>query len=203
MIREIEKLIRLLDYERKGSGRIHVFRLRNADAEEMAQTLSALMTAPSTTGARGAPAAASAISGLGSGVRITADAPTNSLIIGASAEGFATLSEVITALDVRRPQVMVEALILEVDITDSQSLGLAWLYQNATSKGFFSVGVDPPGALGEPSGTPPINRGEGLIGSTAGDLTAAVLGKQIFVPGIGTVPIFQGVLIASRKRRER
>ena len=93
---------------------------------------------------------------------------------------------------------MVEALILEVDITDSQSLGLAWLYQNETSKGFSSVGVDPARALGEPSGTPPINRGEGLIGSTSADLTAAVLGKTINIPGVGLVPIFQGVLIASR-----
>ena len=200
MIREIEKLIRLLDYERKGSGRIHVFRLQNADAEEMAQTLSTLTTAPAgTAGPRGASAtAAAAIAELGSGVRVIADGPTNSLIIQANSEGFATISEIITALDVRRPQVMVEALILEVDITDTQSLGLAWLYQNATSKGFFSIGVDPPGALGEPTGTPPINRGEGLIGSTSADLTAAVLGKQIFIPGIGTVPIFQGVLIASQ-----
>ncbi len=199
MIREIEKLIRLLDYERKGSGRIHVYRLQNADAEEMAQTLAALTAAPPGTAVRGASAAAAAaISELGAGVRFTADGPTNSLIIEASSEGFATVSDVIAALDIRRPQVMVEALILEVDITDSQSLGLAWLYQNSTSKGFFSVGVDTPGALGEPTGIPPINRGEGLIGSTAGDLTAAVLGKQIFVPGIGNVPIFQGLLIASR-----
>ena len=200
MIREIEKLIRLLDYERKGAGRIQVYRLQNADAEEMAQTLAALTAAPpGTAGARGASAAAAAaFAELGSGVRITADGPTNSLIIEASSEGFATVSDVIAALDIRRPQVMVEALILEMDITDSQSLGLSWLYQNSTSKGFFSVAVDPPGALGEPTGIPPINRGEGLIGSTSGDLTAAVLGKQIFVPGIGNVPIFQGVLIASR-----
>ena len=69
------------------------------------------------------------VADLGDGVRITADAPTNSLIIQASAEAFATLSEVIEALDIRRPQVMVEALIMEVDVTDGQDLGAGWIYR--------------------------------------------------------------------------
>ena len=205
MIRQIEKLVPLLDYERKGSGRIHVFRLQNADAEEMAQTLSALTTASAaTSGGRttsAGPTTGARIAELGPGVRITADAPTNSLIIQASSEGFATMSEVISALDIRRPQVMVEALIMEVNITSSEDLGLAWLYQNElnVSDSAISVGVDPGGVLPNPSGTPtPLNTGAGLIGSTGADFTAAVLGKQIFIPGVGNVPIIQAVLIASR-----
>jgi general secretion pathway protein D len=201
MIQQVEKLVPLLDYERKGSGRIHVYRLQNADAEEMAQTLSTLTTGAGTPGGARAPAAAAAaIAELGEGLRITADAPTNSLIIQASAEGFATLSEVISVLDVRRPQVMVEALILEVDVTNNEELGLAWLYQGElnTSGSAISVGVDPGGVLGEPSGTPPSASGAGLIGSTAEDLTTAVLGKTIFIPGIGDVPVIQGILTAAR-----
>ena len=181
MIQQIEKLVPLLDYERKGSGRIHVFRLQNADAEELAQTLSTLTTASATTsGGRAAPAAATtAVAELGAGVRITADAPTNSLIIQASAEGFAAMSEVITALDIRRPQVLVEALIMEVNITSSQDLGLAWLYQNElnVSDSAISVGVDPGGVFPDPSGTPPANTGAGIIGSTAADLTTAFSGR--------------------------
>ena len=203
MIQQVEKLVPLLDYERKGSGRIHVFRLQNADAEEMAQTLSTLTTSSAATiGGRttsGATAAA-AVAELGQGVRVTADAPTNSLIIQASSEGFAAMSDVITALDIRRPQVMVEALIMEVNITSNQDLGLAWLYQNElnVSNSAVSVGVDPGGVFPNPSGTPPANTGAGLIGSTAADLTTAVLGKTINIPGVGDVPIFQGLLIASR-----
>ncbi len=204
MIEQIEKLVPLLDYERKGSGRIHVFRLQNADAEEMAQTLSTLTSGAPASGGRAAPAgatAAAAIAELGRGVRVTADAPTNSLIIQASSEGYATMSEVITALDIRRPQVMVEALIMEVNITSSQDLGLAWLYQNElnVSDSAISVGVDPGGVLPNPSGTPtPLNTGAGLIGSTAENLTAAVLGKTINIAGVGDVPIIQAVLLASR-----
>ena len=37
-LQQIQDLILLLDYERKGSGRLHVHRLQNADAEDMAAT---------------------------------------------------------------------------------------------------------------------------------------------------------------------
>ncbi|MGH9885330.1 MAG: secretin N-terminal domain-containing protein, partial [bacterium] len=42
VMREIERIVDLLDYQRKGAGRIHVYRLQNADSEEIAQTLSSL-----------------------------------------------------------------------------------------------------------------------------------------------------------------
>ena len=45
VLREVERIIELLDYQRKGAGRIHVYRLQNADAEEIAQTLSSLASA--------------------------------------------------------------------------------------------------------------------------------------------------------------
>ncbi len=201
MIEQVEKLMPLLDYDREGTGRIHVYRLQNADAEELAQTLGGLTATPGgATAGRATPAAsASAIAELAGGVRVTADGPTNSLIIQASSEGYATMREVISALDVRRPQVMVEALIMEVDVTSGQAFGLAWLYQAElnTTGSAISVGVDPSGVIGEPSGTPPSNSGAGLIGSTAADLTTAVLGKTISINGVN-LPIIQAVLTASR-----
>ncbi|HKC49694.1 MAG TPA: secretin N-terminal domain-containing protein, partial [Myxococcota bacterium] len=42
ILQSIERIIALLDYKRKGAGRIHVYRLKNADADEIAQTLSSL-----------------------------------------------------------------------------------------------------------------------------------------------------------------
>ncbi len=196
MIGQVEKLVPLLDYDREGTGRIHVYRLQNADAEELAQTLGGLTAAPArATAGRATPAAsASAIAELAGGIRITADAPTNSLIIQASSEGYSTMRDVISALDVRRPQVMVEALIMEVDVTTGEAFGLAWLYQAElnTTGSAISVGVDPSGVLGEPPAS-----GAGLIGSTAQDLTTAVLGKTISINGVN-LPIIQAVLTASR-----
>ncbi len=195
--RQIERFLPLLDYAPKGSGRIHVVRLQNADAEEMAETLNHLATA-SGGGTRPASVGAAALAELGSDVRIAADAPTNSLIIQASAKDYGTLSEVIATLDARRPQVMVEALIVELDVTSREEFGLAWLIQNELGEGFFSVGIDPAGVLPEPAGPVPIATGAGLIGSTVENLTTSILGKSIFVPGIGNIPSFQAILTAAR-----
>jgi general secretion pathway protein D len=63
-------------------------------------------------------------------VRITADPATNSLVINASPQDYETLKQVIEKLDVRRRQVFIEAIILEVDIDASRSLGFT--YQGAT-----------------------------------------------------------------------
>ena len=144
---EIRSVVAKLDVPVSGGGRIHVYYLKHADSEELSQTLNALISGqavPSTTGAatRGArtgltgtaaqaagsaQALRSAITELAEGVTITADPPTNSLVIQASQEGFATVSGVIDKLDVERPQVLVEALIMEVDISDGEDLGFSGL----------------------------------------------------------------------------
>ena len=222
VLREVERIIELLDYERKGAGRIHVYRLQNADAEEIAQTLSSLATGtsgaprPTTTrtslsGLGGAAAQVSAAAGgaggmggtvadLGDGVRISADAPTNSLIIQASPEAFATLSEVIEALDIRRPQVMVEALIMEVDVTDSEDLGAGWIYNTKIgSNGVLSMGS----ATG--AAPPSVSSLLGGLASTAAgapNFTTALLAGSIEVVNadgdIVQIPIIQAIITASK-----
>jgi general secretion pathway protein D len=57
-------------------------------------------------------------------VTITADPATNSLIISAAPQDFATLARVIAQLDVRRKQVYVEAIILEVSMDRARELGI-------------------------------------------------------------------------------
>jgi hypothetical protein len=60
---------------------------------------------------------------------VTADPATNALVIQASQEGYATIAGVIEKLDIERPQVLVEALIMEVDVTDGKDLGFNGLYR--------------------------------------------------------------------------
>jgi len=125
---DIRGLVRRLDVPVLGGGRIHVYYLKHADAEEIAGTLSDLVSAaPSPDQVRGqgaqAQALRSVVTELAEGITVTADPGTNSLVIQASQEGFSTLSQVIAQLDIARRQVLVEALILEVDVTDSQQLG--------------------------------------------------------------------------------
>jgi general secretion pathway protein D len=57
-------------------------------------------------------------------VRITADPATNALIISAGPEDYALLLSVVEKLDIRRRQVYVEAIILEVTLDRMRQLGI-------------------------------------------------------------------------------
>jgi general secretion pathway protein D len=215
-IQQVEKLVSLLDYKRKGTGRINVYRLQNADAEEMAETLANLAEGGGGGGATpagltGAVADASAqtaavVAQLEGGVKITADAPTNSLIIQSSPEAFAALSDVIEALDVRRPQVLVEALILEVRVNDTFSLGSNFIF-NTLLGADQNNPVDRVGGVGSNTSTMPapslLDPNSAIAGLTnPGPFTASVLGKTVnFVDANGnmrTLPVIQAVITASQ-----
>ena len=60
-------------------------------------------------------------------VTIWADVATNALIITAPPKIMKSLMAVIDKLDIRRAQVQVEALIVEVDVNKSSNLGVQWL----------------------------------------------------------------------------
>ncbi|MBN3765173.1 type II secretion system secretin GspD [Burkholderia sp. Ac-20365] len=60
------------------------------------------------------------------GGMIQADAATNSLIITASDPVYRNLRTVIDQLDVRRPQVYIEALIVELNSNTNANLGIQW-----------------------------------------------------------------------------
>ncbi len=156
---EIREVIHRLDVPVTGGGRIHVYYLKHADAEELANTISSLLggqpagggSAAGTQGRTAAnPALRAAITELSEGVSVTADAPTNSLVIQATKEGFHTLSQVLAQLDVPRPQVLVEALIMEVDVSDNEALGfngLARIFRGNTSYAVGSLNDSTRGAL--------------------------------------------------------
>lgn len=79
---------------------------------------------PAPTPAPAPPGVAGAAPEFSSEVLITADPATNSLIISAAPQDFATLKTVIEQLDVRRRQVYVEAVILEVSVDRARQLGI-------------------------------------------------------------------------------
>jgi len=130
---QILELIRVLDTPLgEADGEIRVHKLQNADAEELAATLSALSgksgkSRPTKRGKRAAksktPSAASLFEGE---VQITADKATNSLIIVGSTRDYMSLRTVIEELDVERRQVFVEAVIMEVSLEAQRRLGLSF-----------------------------------------------------------------------------
>ncbi|GMV41235.1 MAG: type II secretion system protein GspD [Myxococcales bacterium] len=141
---KLDKLIRKLDVPIPGEGQIHIHYLENADADEISSTLSSLTQGGAAGGARGAgarprtgaPAAAGAPAGAAGGaggsaalfegeVKITAHKETNSLVIEASLKDYLNLKKVIQRLDVRRKQVYVEAVIMEITSSKDQKLGIS------------------------------------------------------------------------------
>ncbi len=97
-MQDVRELIQRLDIPASGGGRIHVYYLQHADAEELALTLNSLVSgtlpSPSKTArsGQGGTALSAVVRELAEGVKITADPATNSLVIQASREGFATIS---------------------------------------------------------------------------------------------------------------
>ncbi len=118
----VRELAEKLDSETGTSGNIHVVYLKNAEAVKMAQTLRAVMSGDVSVAAA-APAGGAGPAG---GGIIQADAATNALIITASSAIYNNLRAVIEMLDVRRAQVFVEALIVEVTAEKAAELGVQW-----------------------------------------------------------------------------
>jgi general secretion pathway protein D len=208
-LEEVRRLVRKLDVPVSGGGRIHVYYLQHADAEELAQTLSAMLSGASTapTTPSGAPTGGQAqalravVSGLSEGLTVTADPATNSLIIQASQEGFNTLAAVIEQLDVERPQVLVEALIMEVLINDQEELGFAGVvrFLNGDTKYAIAVGTDATAAalLGPAAdGDEMAAAGADLIENLSPTLGSLVGGVQ---QGEGEETTIQGIIRAAAR----
>lgn len=61
---------------------------------------------------------------------VIADEERNALIIRSTPEGYAQVEKVLHALDVTPNQVLVEASIIEVTLTDEYSFGLEWFFRD-------------------------------------------------------------------------
>ncbi len=194
-----------------GSGRINVYYLENADAEEVSKVLSSLSkehagpgTAPTAApGARNAPSPAtgSAVvsAELEGGVKVTADKATNALIIVASSNDYETLVGVIRKLDIRRRQVFVEAVIMEIGVDKTLDVGTEWrgaVQAGGGHSGAFIGGSNfgITGGLndllaGLAAGNPLTFAGSGLV--------AGGLGGSVILPDGTKIPAIAAVLRAS------
>ena len=121
-VQKIEGLIERLDAPPLPGGRnFQIYRLKNAKAEEVADTLQALVgDRPSgvrqVPGARGIPRDESATAGvLGTAeVRVIGDTGQNAIIVVAPPEVQSEIEYLIEQLDRRKPQVLIEALVVQV-----------------------------------------------------------------------------------------
>ncbi len=118
-------LIAHLDTPLEAGGDTQVIYLNYADAEELASKLTEQVTA--TTGAPSAGGAAQAAAARQQGSTIIwADPATNALVITAPPKVMRSLRSVIGQLDIRRAQVELEAIIVDVSDELSAELGVSW-----------------------------------------------------------------------------
>ncbi|HSX60064.1 MAG TPA: type II secretion system secretin GspD [Tahibacter sp.] len=122
-------LVTHLDTPLQSGGGTNVVYLRYAKAKELVPILtgvaSTLNNEPGAPAAPAAGAAGGAAAAAGSAT-IQAHEETNALIISASPAVFRSLEGVIRQLDVRRAQVLIEAIIAEVADETASEIGVQW-----------------------------------------------------------------------------
>jgi general secretion pathway protein D len=132
----IRVLVQHLDTPLEQSGNVKVVYLEYAQASEIADVLTRVMQNINRLDtAEGATA-----TGKGNSATIEADEGTNSLIITANTGEMAAIEAVIQRLDIRRAQVLVEAIIVEMEVIDGQDLGVQWLF--ADQSGAFGSNIN-------------------------------------------------------------
>ncbi len=124
----IRALVANLDTPLESGGDTQVRYLHFADAEKIAPKLKEQITgiAAATGAGAAAGAQASPQAQAEKNATIWSDAPTNALIITAPPKIMRSIMGIIDKLDIRRPQVLVEAIIAEVNLDKNAELGVNW-----------------------------------------------------------------------------
>ncbi len=179
----LRTLIAHLDTPLEDGGDTRVRYLRYADAEELATKLQAHFT-------NQASAVAGQAAGAGSydSVSVWADTQTNAIVINAPPKMMRSLMQIVDKLDIRRAQVLVEAIIVEVVVDKTAELGATWA--------IAGYGSNTPIAI---TNFPDLGPGVVQLGSLVGDTgivdPSSLIGEGITL-GIGRV-VDDGVSFAA------
>jgi general secretion pathway protein D len=190
----LKALILNMDTPMASGGDIQVRYLRYADAEKIADKLKGQATASAK--AQGGPptgqtAAGGGASNVDASVTIWADVATNALIITAPPKIMKSLMGVIDKLDIRRAQVQVEAIIVEVDVNKSSNLGVQWLL---FGQGNSTV---PAGVINLPgTGTSIVDLAGAGLGIAQGTTTTTTVPGVVGTPTISSSTVGTGATVA-------
>jgi general secretion pathway protein D len=125
----VKALVTHLDTPLESGGDTRVVYLQFADAEKIATKLKEQISATVAI-TQGAPPAGGATSSVAASAdrttTIWAEPETNALVITAPAKVMRSLMAVIDKLDIRRKQVLIEAIIVDVAVNKNAELGVNW-----------------------------------------------------------------------------
>ncbi|MEE8312292.1 MAG: type II secretion system secretin GspD, partial [Candidatus Binatia bacterium] len=188
--RKVDELARGLDTALSpGDQRINVYYVKYANAMELVDVVSGMLSgrrrvsAPGTGAAR---AATGRSEGLSDEISITGDPSTNAIIVNASASDYRSILALLEDLDIQRPQVFVEAIVAEVSIDRAEALGVEFQGVVEGANGIL-LGRSSLGSLGAAFFNP---------AALSGLLLAAASDKTIETPDGQEIPA-QAVIITA------
>lgn len=134
----IKGVVESLDRPQTKNANVRVFYLKYAKAADVAKVLTGMSQGQGQ-------AAKAGDGGAGGQTNIQADEATNSILITADGDNMQSLIAVVDQLDIRRQQVLVEAIIVEIGDNGNKEMGVQWMY--ADSKNGFGGSTDGSGSL--------------------------------------------------------
>lgn len=191
-IARVKRLVAQLDFKVRAEdqGGVYVYYVKHGNAEDIAKTLSevAKESAPKAapTGGFGfqAQGQAAVREGLfGGEVSIKSDKNTNALVVSASKQDYEKVLSILNKLDIPRDQVFVEAIIMEMNMSDGieSGGGLVQFGKDGGKAGFASSDTDLAAVLNPLSGA-----GSAILGFSSGRVTVP---KDITNPAGGSIEI--------------
>jgi general secretion pathway protein D len=176
----IRALIAHLDTPLGGGGDTRVRYLHYANAEKLAPKLKEQITGIAQAAGPGgaSPAAANPQLAAEKNAMVWADPQNNALIITAPPKIMRAVMDIVDKLDIRRPQVLVEAIIADIDFDKDAELGVNWA-------AFINGSNVPAGAFVSPVGGTSIVDLAGAIQNPASATTTLLQGTTIGIGRIG------------------
>ena len=160
------RLIRQLDQDQEFVGNTKVIYLKYAKAKNVVDVLSGVGNDLTKNNSEKGATAAKVPNKVNFGMY--ADEQTNSIIINAQPDIMQQLENVIAKLDIRRAQVYVEAIIVEVSNTDAAQLGVQWANTKGGGTNFSANAAQTP--LFQAAGS------DNMMGSMATSVYGGVMG---------------------------
>jgi general secretion pathway protein D len=130
----VRKLVAFMDKDvARGESNIQVYRLQNSNAEDLAKVLNSIVKDTGAAGGAVAQGQKVMTPVVSKNVQVVADKATNTLVVMAEREDYKVIENIIKQLDVPRPMVYIEALIMEVNANKDFKLGVEWRGMRGTS----------------------------------------------------------------------
>ena len=140
---KVRFLVKELDKVQNKEGETSVVYLRYANASEILPILQNIVTLVDDSN----DAATESIK-----TSIQADESTNAIIITASISSTNNIKNVIRLLDIRKAQVLIEAIIVEISSSDANELGIQWLAKGGSGIGLTNFNGAIPALLSATTG---------------------------------------------------